>query len=114
VNSVPTLEVDWSRGSTRAIEADQPYQAYYDAPYIGREGYSVGGEQDFTVFYMGGIHPRPKQTVGRRLALAVWCSFFAVKVCSSPALLRFMMLLGLLEPGLTSLHQVCVLQYRGC
>jgi hypothetical protein len=36
----------------------------------GREGYSAAGIQYYTQFYMGGIHPRPKQTVGRRLALA--------------------------------------------
>ncbi len=57
-------------GSTRAAQADEPFQAYYDEPFPGREGYSGHGHQDFTQFYMGGIHPRPKQTVGRRLALA--------------------------------------------
>ena len=77
--------------STRAGQVDQPYQAYFDAPMPvcpqaicwclqfmkqaglretpcdcdcmlqGREGYSAAGMQDFTQFYMGGIHPRPKQ-----------------------------------------------------
>lgn len=56
--------------STRAGQVDQPYQAYFDSPMPGRQGYSAAGEQYWTQFYMGGIHPRSKQTVGRRLALA--------------------------------------------
>ena len=42
--------------STRAGQVDQPYQAYYDAPMPGRQGYSAAGEQYWTQFYMGGIH----------------------------------------------------------
>lgn len=49
---------------------DTPYQSNYDAPAPGRVGYTSSGVQHFTPYYMGGIHPRPKQTVGRRLALA--------------------------------------------
>lgn len=51
-------------------EVDSPYQAGYDAPFRGREGYSAGGKQRYTQQYMGGLHPRAKQTIGRRLALA--------------------------------------------
>ena len=49
---------------------DSPYQAEYDAPFPGRAGYSGAGLQQFTQQYMGGLHPRAKQTMGRRLALA--------------------------------------------
>jgi len=48
---------------------DSPYQAFYDNPYPGRVGYSGNGHQLFTEQYMGGLHPRAKQTIGRRLAL---------------------------------------------
>lgn len=51
-------------------QVDQPFASYYDAPYPGRVGYSAGGHQAFTQQYMGGLHPRAKQTIGRRLALA--------------------------------------------
>eukprot|EP00041_Stephanoeca_diplocostata_P024485 m.621907 g.621907 ORF g.621907 m.621907 type:complete len:351 (+) comp22538_c0_seq79:129-1181(+) len=49
---------------------DFPYQAAYDMPFPGRAGYSAAGLQSFTPQYMGGLHPRAKQTIGRRLALA--------------------------------------------
>ena len=49
---------------------DSPYQAQCDALFPGRSGYSAGGIQEFTPQYMGGLHPRAKQTIGRRLALA--------------------------------------------
>ena len=52
------------------VNLDSPYQAEYDAPFAGRSGYSGGGLQEFTPQYMGGLHPRAKQTIGRRLALA--------------------------------------------
>eukprot|EP00040_Diaphanoeca_grandis_P024611 m.135537 g.135537 ORF g.135537 m.135537 type:complete len:835 (+) comp29800_c0_seq1:114-2618(+) len=48
---------------------DAPYQSNYDMPYPGRVGYSNNGHQLFTQQYMGGLHPRAKQTIGRRLAL---------------------------------------------
>lgn len=51
-------------------ELDSPYQADYDAPFNGRQGYSGAGLQRYTQQYMGGLHPRAKQTIGRRLALA--------------------------------------------
>ena len=51
-------------------ELDSPYQAGYDHPFPGRQGYSGAGMQAFTQQYMGGLHPRAKQTIGRRLALA--------------------------------------------
>ena len=57
------------QGQSRADQVDAPYQIRYDNPYPGREGYSAGGFQSFTGQFMGGIHPRAKQTVGRRLAL---------------------------------------------
>lgn len=51
-------------------EVDSPFQSNYDMPYPGRVGYSANGRQSFTNQYMGGLHPRAKQTIGRRLALA--------------------------------------------
>jgi hypothetical protein len=42
--------------TTRAGQVDQPYQAYFDSPMPGRQGYSAAGEQYWTQFYMGGIH----------------------------------------------------------
>lgn len=51
-------------------ELDSPYQAGFDRPFPGRQGYSGAGLQAFTQQYMGGLHPRAKQTIGRRLALA--------------------------------------------
>jgi hypothetical protein len=51
-------------------QVDSPYQADYDYPYPGRVGWAADGHQDFTQQYMGGLHPRAKQTIGRRLALA--------------------------------------------
>ena len=53
-----------------ASQADAPYQSAYDFPTQGRKGYSNGGHQSFTPQYMGGLHPRSKQIIGRRLALA--------------------------------------------
>lgn len=63
VTQGPNQRSQWS-------EADSPYQSGYDAPFKGRQGYSNAGTQAFTQQYMGGLHPRAKQTVGRRLALA--------------------------------------------
>lgn len=51
-------------------QVDSPFQEAYDLPFPGRVGYSGGGHQLFTPQYMGGLHPRAKQTIGRRLALA--------------------------------------------
>ena len=51
-------------------QVDQPFQSSYDTPFPGRVGYSANGYQAFTPQYMGGLHPRAKQTIGRRLALA--------------------------------------------
>ena len=51
-------------------QADSPFQEAYDAPFPGRVGWSEAGHQPFTQQYMGGLHPRAKQTIGRRLALA--------------------------------------------
>ena len=51
-------------------QADAPFQEAYDAPFPGRVGWSEQGHQAFTPQYMGGLHPRAKQTIGRRLALA--------------------------------------------
>ena len=53
-----------------ASQVDQPFQSTFDAPYPGRVGYGANGHQSFTQQYMGGLHPRAKQTIGRRLALA--------------------------------------------
>jgi hypothetical protein len=50
-------------------ELDSPYQGTYDAPFPGRQGYSGAGLQKYTQQYMGGLHPRAKQIIGRRLAL---------------------------------------------
>lgn len=57
-------------GNHQWSELDSPYQAEYDRPFPGRQGYSGAGLQSFTQQYMGGLHPRAKQTIGRRLALA--------------------------------------------
>ena len=59
---------DYLWSSTRSSMADQTFQASYDPSFSeGRLGHS--SKQAFTAYYMGGIHPRPKQFVGRRLAL---------------------------------------------
>ena len=50
-------------------QVDSPFQSNYDFPFPGRVGYTAGGEQRFTQQYMGGLHPRAKQIIGRRLAL---------------------------------------------
>ena len=47
-------------------QVDAPYQSDYDMPFPGRAGNTAGGVQRFTQQYMGGLHPRTKQTVGRR------------------------------------------------
>lgn len=58
----------WNYGPKSQV--DSPFQNAYDHPFPGRVGYSAGGHQLFTPQYMGGLHPRAKQTIGRRLALA--------------------------------------------
>lgn len=63
----------YKSGQTRTgptSQCDAPYQSDYDAPFPGRMGCTAGGVQQFTQQYMGGLHPRAKQIVGRRLALA--------------------------------------------
>ena len=66
------------------VNLDYPYQAKYDAPFEGRSGYSGGGLQEFTPQYMGGLHPRAKQAIGRRLALARPMLRTACRTCCSP------------------------------
>jgi hypothetical protein len=61
-------------------QADSPFQESYDRPFPGRVGWAVAGHQSFTQQYMGGLHPRPKQTVGRRLALAAAAVAYGRKV----------------------------------
>ena len=65
----PGDRIDSTNGGPLA-QLDSPYQSNYDFPRPGRPGYSGGGEQRFTQQYMGGLHPRSKQVIGRRLALA--------------------------------------------
>jgi hypothetical protein len=48
---------------------DFPYQTGMDTAFPGRSGYTANGLQYSTPHYMGGLHPRAKETIGHRLAL---------------------------------------------
>lgn len=64
----PASPDDWGLhgAGCRAGEADHPYQMAFD----NRPLYQSHGIQYYTNYFMGPIHPRAKQFVGRRLAAA--------------------------------------------
>ena len=61
---------------------DFPYQTEMDTAFPGRSGFTARGLQYFTPHYMGGLHPRAKQTIGHRLALGA--AAIAYKIPDQP------------------------------